>query len=102
MLTLKQQCAIVLDDTPATRSDDNYLVMQVWSRFYDHLIELCYGEPHIPLGNLHYLPSYDNVLRYRRMLAPLYPPTEEVARHRNRLQKERRREFGENTLTDVL
>lgn len=99
-MNLKAQVAVILEHWPDTRSSDSKLVIRVWKTFYSHL--LAWGGSYIKLNDIADLPSVDNITRYRRMLSPLYPPTEEVARHRARIRKEKRKEFGENDLMDVL
>lgn len=106
MKILKNQVAAILEHDPSTRSDDNALVVKVWRTFYPQY--LSFDTMWVSLDKIRDLPSYDNVTRYRRMLAPLYPPTPEVNAHRHRLQKEKRKEFGEsledqlvNTITNL-
>jgi hypothetical protein len=101
MTTLKAKVAYVLERFPETRSDDVNLAKLVWTTFYPDIAT--HGV--ILIDDLHLLPSYDNITRYRRMLSPILPPTPEVAKHRSRKQKERRQEFGvsfADSVKDVL
>lgn len=114
MKTLKSQVAYILELYPETRSSDIELAIKVWTEFYGKLMyrvlprseklntfDSIYHSslrehPSIDLYDLHKLPSYDNICRYRRLLTPLFPATEEVTRHRRRFTKERKEEFGKS------
>jgi hypothetical protein len=94
MKTLKSQVAYILELYPETRSSDIELAKRVWKEFY--LANKPFFKNIIHLDDLHKLPSYDNICRYRRLLTPLFPATEEVMRHRRRLTKGRKEEFGKS------
>ena len=97
---LKAQVGVILEHWPETRSCDTKLVARVWRTFYSDLLVM--DGQFIELDKIAELPSVDNITRYRRMLSPVYPPTADIARHRKRIQKEKRFEFGMNDLTDIL
>lgn len=89
---LQEQVMQVLKDIPITRNDDDELVWEVWTRFYNNHPKYIYKEQYKTL------PKVSSIERYRRKIQnymKLYLPTDwKIAEMRGFAEQEWKERLG--------
>lgn len=109
-MTLKKQVATILEEYSYARSDDKFLTLQVWSRYYPEWIEAKSGAAYVYINHFYHLPSSDKISRIRRDLQLedrklgifAIQPSPEMTSQRRRLEIEKREEYRPKTQEEIL